>query len=300
MKIFATMLILLMASFINALDTLVLASCTYSSDTSTIINIEDSLTSVFAPRLLNYGLILIDSAKIPSYETCYPTESRSVLRCQISSTSSSEMRIRFSVITGKDGAKYERDLIWDKAQSARQNLTLMTSKLIRLFEENLLARVQLQSDPSSANLLIDGTIKTVTPFETFLPLGRHKFFLTLKGYDNLETSEVVAPGNNRFSFLLKPTPVAVKPERVSIVIKEKETTSSLQWFIASGLLLTVGLIAEGFYVDTDYDYDNLVTNDRNAFNNLDREANRWLFIRNTTVITCSITTAYAFYKYFSK
>ncbi|MBL8026611.1 MAG: hypothetical protein JNL74_09380, partial [Fibrobacteres bacterium] len=205
----------------------------------------------------------------------------------------------FTITSSKTGDTYEREIPWDTAQTARQNLTLISSKLIRLFEENLLARVQLQSEPPEADLLIDNSIKAVTPFETFLPLGRHTFLLTLAGHDTLDTKESVAPGNNRFSFLLKPKTIKPPPERISVVIREKEH-SPLPWFIASGVLLTVGVIAEAFYINTDKEYDNLVSNDKSEYDNLDREANRWILVRNVTGITCSITTCYGLYKYLSK
>jgi hypothetical protein len=286
--------ILLTTSFTFALDTLLFAGCVRMGETTVLPSFEDSLKSVLSPRLLNYGLILADSAKISKGEVCYPSASRFVMRCNI--TEGADLRIRFSVVAKKDEDSYDREIIWEPSQTVRQNLTLVCTKLIRLFEDNLLARVQLSSEPSYANLVIDETIKAITPFETFLPLGRHDFKLELEGHDKLEVREVVAPGNNRFSFLLKPIQKPLE-KAAPIVIREKES-STLPWFIAGGVLFTIGVIAQGFYVKTDNEYDKLISNDVSAYNNLNREAERWLLFRNVTLTSCSITSLYAVYKKF--
>jgi len=84
-----------------------------------------------------------------------------------------------------------------------------------------------------------------------------------------------------------------------VVIRERDE-GSLQWIIATGVLLAVSIISEGFYIKTDKEYDDLITDDQSEYDNLDREANRWLLVRNVTGVSCSLTGCYALYRHLNK
>ncbi len=287
--------ILSLSALSFSLDTLIFATRNQIGNQADTRRFEELFLSMVAPKLYSYGVVVIDSAQRAHGDVCYPSVSRSIIRCSIHNSGRGGVsKFRFAVSYGSEAYTMERELSWDLTIKDEQNMAILSAKIVRFFEENLLARVQMQSDPSYAQIEIDGKIKAATPFETFLPLGRHTFFLKLKGYDSLLADEVVTNGNNRFSFLLKPVMVKPEPQQIRVVVKEKQL-STVPWLIASVVLSSVAVFAGANYSETAKDYDKLISNDVAAYDRLNKEASRWLLVRNIAGTACLVTLGYSLY-----
>ncbi|MFA6549606.1 MAG: PEGA domain-containing protein, partial [Candidatus Margulisiibacteriota bacterium] len=143
--------------------------------------------------------------------------------------------------------------------------------------------VQITSDPTYAHIIIDKKVKAVTPWESYLAPGNHGISLELAGYEPLEKKLVVTPGNNRLNFTLMPLGM-----NDTIIVKEnplpKEKISSKTLFIVSFAGALLAGVAQWQYSAYDKEYDQLISNDKNKYDALDKRAEYSMFLRNTGIV----------------
>jgi hypothetical protein len=276
------------------MHTLIIADCMNASGKQELDSLVGPLTQVFGGKFADYGIQIAD--KTGSDTRRYLTSSNRETLLKIKAAGNPAVTtLSFSMEMGDDRKNYAKEIPYNPEESLEQNLTVMLVKILHVFESNILSRVQIASDPSLARMTVDKNIRAITPWESYLAPGNHELVLSLEGYSTLEKIIAVTPGNNRLNYTLIPL------GRTDTVVVREMAGSPGRKMPAGLLLLAAGAgallagVSQWQYAKADKGYDNLVSNDRNQYDSLHRNASTFLILRNSGIFVSLSGIAIYFY-----
>jgi hypothetical protein len=175
---------------------LIIADFINETEIKELGQISKSIQTAFAEKFAGYGIKIIDKTEDEDRDFICATKSETVLRGKAIQKDS--IYISFKIEVGEERKTYFKKVPYNSQESLEQNMTIMMVKILHVFENNILSLVQITTEPSSAELVIDSRIRSLTPWESYLPKGNHRVKLYLGGYNPIDKNIVVLPGNNRF------------------------------------------------------------------------------------------------------
>jgi hypothetical protein len=113
------------------------------------------------------------------------------------------LRVEAALELGVNHTVYEKSVEFNPGETLAQNAEPLVRKICLTLEEKYSAMLQVVSTPSACSLYLNNRLRGVTPFESFCPVGRNDLVLRAEGYETLRDFIRIAPGNNRYSFILK-------------------------------------------------------------------------------------------------
>ncbi|MFH0920043.1 MAG: PEGA domain-containing protein [Fibrobacterota bacterium] len=237
------------------------------------------LVENFSIKFSPYGIHAFDRTNDPAGTAMVSSLTQTILRCEALETDSSPV-IRLRLETGDDRRMLVKDVPYNLQEPLDQNLTIIGVKILHAMEESVLSRVQVISNPSIASLTLDGRIQNETPWESYLSNGRHLLKFSLAGYEPLETSIAIAPGNNRFSFTLVP----VKTSETAVIEGNRLMRNSSYRIplVLTFAFAALGGISHSLYLRTNDEYGRMVSSDKNEYDNLNDKAENYLKLRNAS------------------
>ncbi len=278
---FILIIILLNGTLLFAGHNLIISEYSNSTGKQALDSVAAPIKEIFGSKFAAYGIEVLDATNSDTREFLSSNSHETILK--IKAEGDAATNIVFTIEVGDDRKIYTKQITYNDMESMDQNITVMTVKILHVFESAILSRVQITSDPTFAHIIIDKKVKAVTPWESYLAPGNHDISLELAGYEPLEKKLVVTPGNNRLNFTLMPIGM-----NDTIIVHEKplpkEKISSKTLFIISFAGALLAGVAQWQYSTTDKEYDQLISNDKGKYDALDKKAEYSMFLRNTGIV----------------
>jgi hypothetical protein len=274
---------------------LILADFSNKSSRTELSSIATPMQEVLSAKFSPYGIRGIDRTQDPSRQNLVSTQSRTLIRGEL--IEGDTLLLRFTLEIGDDRRMVVKEAVYNPLETLDQNLTVISVKILHALEENVLSRVQIVSDPSITTLSLDNRIQSETPWESYLSNGRHSLHLSLAGYLPLEKEISVAPGNNRFTFVLVPVKLT---DSVTASQKEMKAFSHKRAYLALavGLLCSAaGVAFQTQYTRTDDKYDHLISRNTDDYSSLHSKAENYLVARNISLGVGGIALGFAAYQW---
>lgn len=273
-------LLIFISKTVFSLHTIIIADYRNNTSKEALDSLDSPLKEVFAAKFAGYGIQLENRTQSDTRSFLTSNTHETILRIQADGSASAILN--FSIETGDDHKIQTKQIAYNFEEDIEQNLTAMAIKILHVFENTILSRVQITSDPTFAPILIDNKLKASTPWESYLPTGNHELAIKLEGFEPLEKTLAIVPGSNRLNFTLMPLGI-----KDTIIIHEKpKTVHSIApaYFLAlagAGLIITG--IAQWQYSDADKKYQALVSNNKQDYDELHQQSELALIIRNSGI-----------------
>jgi len=247
------------------------------------------LAALSAERFAPYGIKVEDRTTSSDRAQLYSNRSQAVIR--IMATGDTEVLLTLKVEAGDGRKTFVKEMAYHLEEGVERTVGALLLKISTVFEESILARVQITTEPSFITLTLDGRVRTKTPWESFISVGDHSLKLASPGYVSYSETIVIAPGSNRFNFKLYPI------REKSPVVKERDKYSWLYLVALSVSAVTAGLSYYS-YLKADKNYEDLVTGNRSAYDDAHDKTVMYLTVRNISLVTFAGSLCGFAYRYF--
>jgi hypothetical protein len=285
--------LLLLPAPVPALHRLIIKSFVNQTGLAALDSIPRQLNAVLEQGFMDYGVAIVDASGDSAAETPQAGGDVSVLDIRVEGEGAG--LVRMTILAGPESRRYNKTYPYNPGESASRNATAMLIKIQSVFEENILGRIQVLSEPSGAGVIIDSLVRASTPWEAHLSAGNHRLHLFLDGFKPIDQDVTVMRGNNRFNFTFKTDTTEIRrPAFPAVRVKKDYSGYLLGAIFASGLF---SLATQVLYVKTDRKYDDLVSPEKDEYDRLHENAERYIFCRNIglTVLATSVG-AYVLYQ----
>jgi hypothetical protein len=105
---------------------------------------------------------------------------------------------------GLNQTRIEKTIAFNAEETLEQNIEMLSRRIFQVYEDKYFAMLQVLSKPGQCSLFINKKSLGVTPYESVYPTGKVELVLKKERYRTFTEMIRVIPGNNRFTFSLKP------------------------------------------------------------------------------------------------
>ncbi|OGJ86766.1 MAG: hypothetical protein A2268_13930 [Candidatus Raymondbacteria bacterium RifOxyA12_full_50_37] len=275
-----------------AAHTLVLGEFTNQSGNPALDSIQSVLETELIRQAGGHGLQVVGVSQAGEETGISAAADRSILHVQ--ANAGSPAIITATIETGSTSKTHEKTILYNSEESIAQNMTILIVKILHVLEEQASARVQIFSEPSEAQLVINRKIMAATPWESVLPYGSHQVNLMKNKYAPISETIAVVPGNNQFRYTLAGLQ-AEKPRITPITLGPAERPVAVYWAIIAGSALFFAS-AQFLHASADNEYTDLVSGNAKDYDRLHEKAQQYLYLRNISIVTFSGASLWALYK----